>query len=181
MAWVLAVVQVLYVILCILLIIVILLQAGKGGGMGVAFGGAASQSMFTSSGAGNFLTRLTSILAIFFMLFSLVLSWSSSKTGSERLKTASKTVPTVNQILDETLGVTSNNASAPATTPTGDATAQPAPATTPTGDATAQPAPATTPTGDATAQPAPATTPTGDATAQPAPASSEMAPPNMQP
>ncbi len=128
MEWVLAVIQVLYVILCLLLIVVILLQAGKGGGMGVAFGGAASQSMFTSTGAGNFLTRLTSILAIFFMIFSLILSWSSSKTGSERLKKASKAIPTVNQILDETLGAT-----------TGDATEQPA-APAATGDATAQPA-----------------------------------------
>ena len=55
---------VLHVIVCVFLILVVLLQAGKGGGMGIAFGGGGgSQTVFGSSGAGNFLTRLTSITA----------------------------------------------------------------------------------------------------------------------
>ena len=63
---------ILHVIVCLFLILVVLLQAGKGGGMGIAFGGGGSQTVFGSSGAGNFLTRLTSITAVLFMLTSLV-------------------------------------------------------------------------------------------------------------
>ena len=55
---------VVHVFVCLFLILVVLLQAGKGGGMGIAFGGAGSQTVFGSSGAGNFLTRLTSILSL---------------------------------------------------------------------------------------------------------------------
>ena len=52
-----------HLIVCVFLILVVLLQAGKGGGMGIAFGGGGgSQTVFGSSGAGNFLTRLTSLL-----------------------------------------------------------------------------------------------------------------------
>jgi len=65
---------VLHVIVCVFLILVVLLQAGKGGGMGIAFGGSGSQTVFGSSGAGNFLTRLTSITAVIFMVTSLGLA-----------------------------------------------------------------------------------------------------------
>ena len=64
-----------------------LLQAGKGGGMGIAFGGGGgSQTVFGSSGAGNFLTRLTSITAFFFLLTSLALAHYSSQQDSRRLQ-----------------------------------------------------------------------------------------------
>ena len=53
-----------HIAVCLFLILVVLLQAGKGGGMGIAFGGGGSQTVFGSSGAGNFLTRLTSITAV---------------------------------------------------------------------------------------------------------------------
>src|SRR4029079_9633651 len=53
---------IIHILVCVFLILVVLLQAGKGGGMGIAFGGGGgSQTVFGSSGAGNFLTRLTSI------------------------------------------------------------------------------------------------------------------------
>ena len=62
------------------LILVVLLQTGKGAAMGSAFGGGASQTMFGSSGAGNFLTKLTTAVAIVFMLTSLTLATMSSDT-----------------------------------------------------------------------------------------------------
>jgi preprotein translocase subunit SecG len=68
---------VVHVITCLLLIGVVLLQQGKGADMGAVFGGSSS-TIFGSSGAGNFLTRLTSGLAIVFMLTSLVLTYTSS-------------------------------------------------------------------------------------------------------
>jgi preprotein translocase subunit SecG len=78
---------VVHVLVCAFLILVVLLQAGKGGGMGIAFGGGGgSQTVFGSSGAGNFLTRLTSITAVIFMVTSLVLAHNSSQQDSKRLQ-----------------------------------------------------------------------------------------------
>ncbi len=78
---------VLHVTVCLFLILVVLLQAGKGGGMGIAFGGGGgSQTVFGSSGAGNFLTRLTSITAFLFLLTSLGLAHFSSQQDSRRLQ-----------------------------------------------------------------------------------------------
>ena len=54
--------------------------------MGIAFGGGGSQTVFGSSGAGNFLTRLTSITAVIFMVTSLVLAHNSSQQDSKRLQ-----------------------------------------------------------------------------------------------
>jgi preprotein translocase subunit SecG len=77
---------VLHVIVCTFLVLVVLLQAGKGGGIGLAFGGGGSQTVFGSSGAGNFLTRLTAICATIFFLNSLGLAYLSSRSDSNRLQ-----------------------------------------------------------------------------------------------
>jgi preprotein translocase subunit SecG len=58
------------IILAILLVIVILLQRSEGGALGLGV----SQDNFTSSrSAGDFLTKFTSILAIFFIITSIAL------------------------------------------------------------------------------------------------------------
>jgi preprotein translocase subunit SecG len=58
------------IILAILLVIVILLQRSEGGALGLGV----SQDNFTSSrSAGDFLTKFTSILAIFFIITSVAL------------------------------------------------------------------------------------------------------------
>jgi preprotein translocase subunit SecG len=78
---------VLHVFVCVFLILVVLLQAGKGGGMGIAFGGGGgSQTVFGSSGAGNFLTKLTSVTAFIFLVTSLGLAHYSSQQDSKRLQ-----------------------------------------------------------------------------------------------
>jgi preprotein translocase subunit SecG len=69
-----------HVIVCVFLITVVLLQQGKGGGMGVAFGGGSSGSVFGARGAGSFLGRLTAIVATVFMLNSVVLAYMSSSS-----------------------------------------------------------------------------------------------------
>jgi len=51
-------VTIIHVIVSIGLILVVLLQTGKGAEVGAVFGGS-SATIFGSSGAGNFLTRLT--------------------------------------------------------------------------------------------------------------------------
>lgn len=76
------VITIVHVLVAIALILVVLLQSGKGADMGAAFGGA-SQTIFGSSGATTFLSRLTTAAAIIFMITSLSLTvLSKSKTGS---------------------------------------------------------------------------------------------------
>ena len=70
---------VLHVICTLFLILVILLQTGKGAAMGSGFGAGSSQTMFGSSGAGNFLTKMTTAIATLFMITSLTLATISSK------------------------------------------------------------------------------------------------------
>lgn len=64
---------VVYLIVAIILIGFVLIQQGKGAGMGASFGSGASNTVFGASGAGNFMTRTTAILAIAFFVLSLVL------------------------------------------------------------------------------------------------------------
>src|SRR5215468_8964163 len=79
-------VTILHVFVCFFLILVVLLQAGKGGGMGVAFGTATSSAVFGRRGAGSFLERLTAGTAIVFMLTSMSLAWFASRTDSPGLQ-----------------------------------------------------------------------------------------------
>jgi preprotein translocase subunit SecG len=81
---------ILYVVVCVFLILVVLLQAGRGGGMGSAFGGS-SQSVFGGAGAGNFLTRLTVIMAAMFMVLSASLAYLST-SSDKALEKASRAV-----------------------------------------------------------------------------------------
>ena len=74
--------SIVYVLECLFLVFVVLLQPGRGGGMGSSFGGGSSNTVFGASGAGNFLTRLTTASAALFMLLSVVLAYMSS--GSDK-------------------------------------------------------------------------------------------------
>jgi protein translocase SecG subunit len=71
-------ITILHVTVCIVLILVVLLQAGKGANMGAVFGGS-SQTIFGSSGPGTFLGKMTTAVAIIFMLTSFSLSYGLSK------------------------------------------------------------------------------------------------------
>jgi preprotein translocase subunit SecG len=77
-------VMVLHVISALGIIGLVLLQHGKGADMGAAFGGGSSGSLFGSSGSANFLSRCTSVLATFFFLTSLGLTWFSSHRGEHK-------------------------------------------------------------------------------------------------
>jgi len=81
----------LHILSCFVLVIVVLLQAGKGANMGAAFGGS-SQTVFGSSGAGTFLGKMTTAVAIVFMLTSLSLSYSSIRKSSSLMEGASRPV-----------------------------------------------------------------------------------------
>jgi preprotein translocase subunit SecG len=78
------IITVIHIIVSIGLILVVLLQTGKGADMGAVFGGSSS-TIFGSSGAGNFLTRLTTGMAIVFMITSLTLGYFSGRKPSESI------------------------------------------------------------------------------------------------
>src|SRR5215470_6934273 len=78
--------DIVHVFVCLFLMLVVLLQQGKGGGMGAAFGGGATQQVFGGRGAGNILTRATAVCATIFMLTSVSLAYVAS-AGDRDLKT----------------------------------------------------------------------------------------------
>jgi len=80
---------ILHVIVCIVLILTVLLQAGKGASMGAVFGGS-SQTVFGSSGPGTFLGKMTTVVAVIFMLTSFSLSYTASRKGSSLMEGASR-------------------------------------------------------------------------------------------
>ena len=69
---------ILHICVCVALILIVLLQKGKGAGMGAAFGGS-SQTVFGSAGATTFLHKVTTVVAVVFMLTSLGLSFLFSR------------------------------------------------------------------------------------------------------
>ena len=71
---------VLHVVVAITLILFVLLQAGKGGGIGAAFGGGSSDTLFGASGPAGILGKLTTAAAILFMMSSLLLSFFATRT-----------------------------------------------------------------------------------------------------
>ncbi|HHC3555261.1 preprotein translocase subunit SecG [Klebsiella pneumoniae] len=77
---------VVFLIVAIGLVGLVMLQQGKGADMGASFGAGVSGTLFGSSGSGNFMTRMTGILAALFFIISLALgNINSNKTskGSE--------------------------------------------------------------------------------------------------
>ena len=78
------VVTVIHVLVSLGLILVVLLQTGKGAEVGAVFGGS-SATIFGSSGAGNFLSKLTTGMAIVFMVTSLTLGYFAGRKPSETI------------------------------------------------------------------------------------------------
>ncbi|MCG8708724.1 preprotein translocase subunit SecG [Brenneria sp. 4F2] len=70
---------VIFLLIAIGLVALIMLQQGKGADMGASFGAGASATLFGSSGSGNFMTRMTAVLATLFFIISLVLGNMSTK------------------------------------------------------------------------------------------------------
>src|SRR5919106_4582576 len=71
---------VLHVLMCFAIIAIVLLQAGKGADIGSAFGGAGSQAVFGSMGTPTILGKITSAIAIIFV----ITSFSLALLGGER-------------------------------------------------------------------------------------------------
>jgi preprotein translocase subunit SecG len=67
---------VVYVIVCVFLVLTVLLQQGKGAEIGAVFG--SSDTIFGSAGPASFLHKITSGLAVLFMVLALVLTYLSA-------------------------------------------------------------------------------------------------------
>lgn len=79
-------ITVIHILICFILILAVLLQSGKAADLAGAFGGGGSQTVFGPRGAGNILSKVTTICAILFMLTSLGLWILSAKGTSSVVK-----------------------------------------------------------------------------------------------
>ncbi len=93
------IVVIVHVIVAIAIVGLVLLQQGKGADAGASFGAGASQTVFGSSGSGNFLVRATTVAATLFFVTSLLLAvFAGNRYGLG----GSSDMPVLNQsILEE--------------------------------------------------------------------------------
>lgn len=67
-------IQLIHILVCVGLIVIVLLQADKGEGLAGAFGGGASSTVFGERGSGGFMSKLTTTMAVVFMITSLIIA-----------------------------------------------------------------------------------------------------------
>ena len=72
-----------HVLAALAIIGLVLIQHGKGADMGSGFGSGASTTVFGSGGAGNFLTRTTTTIAIVFFMTSFGLAFFAKERSKE--------------------------------------------------------------------------------------------------
>jgi len=75
-------VVVIHVIVSFIIIGLVLLQAGKGADIGSAFGGSGSQAVFGSMGTPTVLGKITTVVAVIFMVTSFSLAVLAHKKAS---------------------------------------------------------------------------------------------------
>ena len=75
------IILIVHVMLALGLVALVLMQHGKGADAGAGFGGGASSTVFGSGGAGNFLQRMTTGIAIAFFLTSFGLAFYAKETS----------------------------------------------------------------------------------------------------
>jgi len=78
------IIKVVLVLSAVAMVALILLQHGRGADAGAAFGSGSSQSLFGARGSANFLSRMTSGLAILFFGACLALAFVYSERGRTR-------------------------------------------------------------------------------------------------
>jgi preprotein translocase subunit SecG len=75
-------VVIIHVIVSLIIIGLVLLQAGKGADIGSAFGGSGSQAVFGSMGTPTVLGKITTVVAVVFMVTSFSLAVLAHKKAS---------------------------------------------------------------------------------------------------
>lgn len=84
-----------HIIVCLFLVGIVLLQHGKGADIGATFGGS-SQSLFGTEGPLPLLNKITTAVAVIFMLTSVTLAYmSSQKSKSSVMSGVSISQPAV--------------------------------------------------------------------------------------
>src|SRR5258708_39645943 len=74
-----------HILVCIGLILVVLFQAGKGAGLGNLFGGGGGDQLFSAPSGSAFIRKLTTGMAIVFVITSLSLTIVTSRRNSQSL------------------------------------------------------------------------------------------------
>jgi preprotein translocase subunit SecG len=118
-----------HVVVCFALIVVVLLQSSKGGGLAGAFGGGGGQTMFGGQETASFLSKITTYLAVAFMLLALFLALLSAqrnpatarsvvRQAAEQQRNVIPTGQSIEEILgaSDTTGAAGTPAIAPADT-----------------------------------------------------------------
>ncbi|MFT5924051.1 MAG: preprotein translocase subunit SecG [Paraglaciecola sp.] len=101
-----------YLIVAVMLIGFVLIQQGKGAGMGASFGSGGSNTVFGSTGSGNFLTRTTAILATLFFVISLILGNQTADKEKAVDEWQNLEVPMAEQVVDSDIPVSELSMSA---------------------------------------------------------------------
>ena len=86
-------VLILHVFVCLLIIFFVLMQSGRGAELGAAFGGVGQAQSTRSEMSG--IGKATTVVAVLFMLTSLVLAYLSSEKARESVVRDIKAVPAV--------------------------------------------------------------------------------------
>ncbi len=88
--------------LCAVLVGLVLLQQGKGADAGATFGGGGSNTVFGAAGAADFITKLTTSLAIGFMVTSILLVNAFQSTDIASVDVSTTVVdPTANSVMPQ--------------------------------------------------------------------------------
>src|SRR5882672_7717702 len=74
-----------HIIVCVGLILVVLFQAGKGAGLGNLFGGGGGDQLFSAPSGSAFIRKLTTGMAIVFVITSLSLTILTSQRSQRSL------------------------------------------------------------------------------------------------
>ena len=86
------VVVTIHIIVCVILVLTVLLQQGKGAEVGAVFG--SSEAMFGSAGPASALNKVTTVVAIVFMITSLALTYlAAHKKGDSVMEDVKVEVP----------------------------------------------------------------------------------------
>ena len=75
----------LHILACLSLIGIVLIQGGKGAEVGAAFGAGGSGTIFGATGGASFLSKMTTGVAVIFMLTSLALAIFWGQPGSSSI------------------------------------------------------------------------------------------------
>ncbi len=112
------IVLVVHILVCALLVVIVLLQSGKSADLAGAFGGVGSQSTFGPRGTATILSKMTTTLAILFMVTSLTLYVIAARKGGTGTKSEldgettqqEQTTAPVDQTADKKAGTETDNA-----------------------------------------------------------------------